>query len=158
VSRSVAAALDSPLGPVFVEGQGSIQRIGFGPPRAPVVPGAFPRAVDQLSRYFLGDLRSFELDLDPRGTPFQLRVWRALTEIPYGETRTYGQLAEELGTVARAVGSANGANPLAIVLPCHRVIGADGTLTGYAGGLDRKEWLLELEGAWPPRRAQTTLF
>ncbi len=156
--RAVAAVLDSPLGPVFVEGVAAVERIGFGAPTAPVEPGAFPEAVDQLKRYFLGDLKVFDLDLAPRGTPFQRRVWAALARIPRGGTTTYGAMARDLGSVARAVGTANGANPIAIALPCHRVIGADGTLTGYAGGLDRKEWLLRHEGAWPLVRAQTSLF
>ena len=153
-----AAVVESPLGPVFVEGAQAIQRIGFGLPEAPVVSGAFPDAVEQLELYFLGDLEHFDLELEPRGSPFQRQVWKALSRIPFGQTRTYGELAREVGSVARAVGTANGANPIALVLPCHRVIGQDGSLTGYAGGLERKEWLLRHEGAWPPDRAQTSLF
>ena len=92
--------------------------------------------------------RSFDLPISPRvGTPFQRRVWAALARIPFGVTWSYARLAEETGSVARAVGSANGANPLSIIVPCHRVIGADGSLTGYAGGLPRKRWLLAHEGA-----------
>jgi len=102
-----------------------------------------------LAEYFAGRRREFDLPLDPAGTDFQRRAWLALTEIPYGETRTYGEQARRLGLVhgARAVGSANARNPLPIVIPCHRLIGATGKLTGYAGGLDRKEQLLRLEGA-----------
>lgn len=89
------------------------------------------------------------LPLAPRGTAFQRRVWDALLAIPYGETRTYGELAAELGSSPRAIGTAVGKNPISVIVPCHRVLGADGSLTGYAGGLDRKETLLELEGALP---------
>ncbi|WP_305080404.1 methylated-DNA--[protein]-cysteine S-methyltransferase [Microbulbifer sp. YPW16] len=106
-------------------------------------------ASTQLGEYLDGRRRAFELPLQPPGTPFQQRVWAALQDIPYGETRSYLQQAEALGNprAVRAVARANGANPLAIVIPCHRVIGADGTLTGYAGGLDLKARLLSLEGA-----------
>jgi methylated-DNA-[protein]-cysteine S-methyltransferase len=105
------------------------------------------RASEQLREYFAGERRRFDLPLELEGTPFQLRVWNALLEIPYGETRSYGQLARELGVpgAARAVGAANGANPVAIIVPCHRVIAAGGALHGYGGGLDRKKFLLELE-------------
>jgi methylated-DNA-[protein]-cysteine S-methyltransferase len=101
----------------------------------------------QLRAYFAGDLRRFELPLDLAGTPFQQRVWRELRKIPYGETLSYGQLACNLGTPAavRAVGAANGANPVPIVVPCHRVIGASGKLVGYGGGLPLKRRLLALE-------------
>ena len=107
------------------------------------------RAARQLEEYFAGTRRTFELPLDPQGTEFQRRVWDALLRIPYGETRSYREQAEALGNprAIRAVARANGANRIAIVIPCHRVIGADGTLTGYAGGLARKAQLLTLEGA-----------
>ncbi len=102
----------------------------------------------QLDGYFSGSRRGFDLAVAPRiGTPFQRRVWQALMRIPYGSTWSYARLAAETGSVARAVGSANGANPISIVVPCHRVIGSDGSLTGYAGGLERKRWLLAHEGA-----------
>jgi len=106
-------------------------------------------AAEQLEAYFRGDLHRFSLALAPRGTPFQKAVWALLTEIPYGRTVTYGDLAKRLGNpkAVRAVGAANGRNPLPIVVPCHRVIGHDGTLTGYAGGLSVKAALLRLEGA-----------
>lgn len=105
-------------------------------------------ALAELHAYFLGKLRVFTLPLAPVvGTPYQRRVWEALLRIPYGTTWSYARLAAETGSVARAVGSANGANPICIVVPCHRVIGADGSLTGYAGGLERKRWLLRHEGA-----------
>jgi methylated-DNA-[protein]-cysteine S-methyltransferase len=110
---------------------------------------AFPAAIEQLAAYFAGSLREFSLDLAPRGTPFQLEVWAALRLIPYGETLSYGALARRLGHPhgARAVGLANGANPLPVIVPCHRVIGADGSLTGFGGGLPIKRALLALEGA-----------
>lgn len=108
-------------------------------------------AAQQLEQYLAGSRQTFELPLQPRGTPFQQRAWRALLQIPYGQTRSYRQQAEALGNprAVRAVARANGANPLAIVVPCHRVIGADGSLTGYAGGLELKAHLLTLEGARP---------
>ena len=105
----------------------------------------FARAREQLREFLAGERRAFDLTLRPAGTPFQHRVWAALAEIPYGTTATYGELARRLGTAPRAVGLANGRNPLSIVVPCHRVVGARGTLTGYAGGLERKRTLLDLE-------------
>ncbi|MEM6707159.1 MAG: methylated-DNA--[protein]-cysteine S-methyltransferase [Pseudomonadota bacterium] len=109
---------------------------------------AFAEAQRQLSAYFAGDLNQFELELEPRGTAFQCAVWNALRAIPFGETRSYGELAQAIGRpkAVRAVGAANGANPLPIVVPCHRVIGANGTLTGFGGGLRAKQWLLAREG------------
>ncbi|MGW4194526.1 methylated-DNA--[protein]-cysteine S-methyltransferase [Streptomyces sp. NPDC005004] len=108
---------------------------------------AFAEAREQLSAYFAGDLTRFTLRLNLGGTPFQQRVWEQLTLIPYGETRSYGQLAAALGnpTASRAVGLANGRNPVGIIVPCHRVIGSTGSLTGYGGGLARKQRLLEFE-------------
>ncbi|MGV9338896.1 methylated-DNA--[protein]-cysteine S-methyltransferase [Streptomyces sp. NPDC003688] len=110
---------------------------------------AFAEAREQLSAYFAGDLTDFTLRLNLAGTPFQQRVWEQLTLIPYGETRSYGQLAAALGnpTASRAVGLANGRNPIGIIVPCHRVIGSTGSLTGYGGGLARKQRLLEFEKA-----------
>ena len=107
-----------------------------------------PAAVRQLQEYFAGTRRKFDLPLKMQGTEFQQRVWRELTQIPFGETRSYGQLAKRLGNPngSRAVGLANGRNPIAVIVPCHRVIGADGSLTGFGGGLDRKQWLLTHEG------------
>jgi methylated-DNA-[protein]-cysteine S-methyltransferase len=104
-------------------------------------------AVDQLEAYFAGSRETFDVPLDLQGTDFQRRVWAGLLEIPYGETMSYGELARRVARpgASRAVGLANGRNPVAIVVPCHRVIGADGTLTGYGGGLDRKVWLLDHE-------------
>jgi len=104
-------------------------------------------AARQLDAYFAGELREFDLPLRPNGTPFQLAVWDALREIPYGQTASYADVARRIGrpTAARAVGHANGRNPLAVVVPCHRVIGSDGSLTGYSGGLEMKRVLLTLE-------------
>ncbi|WP_336275888.1 methylated-DNA--[protein]-cysteine S-methyltransferase [Nocardioides sp. B-3] len=102
----------------------------------------------QLTAYFARDLKEFDLPLAPHGSAFQQRVWEQLTLIPYGDTASYGQVAHRLGmtnAASRAVGLANGRNPIPIVIPCHRVIGANGTLTGYAGGIERKQTLLELE-------------
>lgn len=105
------------------------------------------QAARQLAEYFAGGRRMFDVPLDPAGTPFQLRAWGHLSEIPYGMTRTYGEQAAAMGqpTASRAVGAANGRNPLSILVPCHRVIGADGSLTGFAGGLETKRFLLALE-------------
>jgi methylated-DNA-[protein]-cysteine S-methyltransferase len=107
----------------------------------------FEDVTGQLAEYFAGERTTFDLPLRPLGNDFERAVWRLLTEIPYGETRSYGDLARRLGDLAlsRAVGAANGRNPLSIVVPCHRVIGADGTLVGYGGGLARKRFLLDLE-------------
>jgi methylated-DNA-[protein]-cysteine S-methyltransferase len=147
--------IDSPIGLLTLAGRGSVltnlrmvdqtyepSRTGWSRD-----PGAFSTAVDQLEAYFAGELTDFDIELDLRGTEFQQRVWKALLTIPYGETRSYGEIAEQIGApgAARAVGLANGHNPIAIVVPCHRVIGAGGSLTGYGGGLDRKRTLLELE-------------
>jgi methylated-DNA-[protein]-cysteine S-methyltransferase len=108
------------------------------------------QAADELHAYFTGILRIFRVPLDMQGTDFQLSVWNYLVKIPYGETRSYAQVAESIGRpqAVRAVGAANGSNPVAIIVPCHRVIGSSGKLTGYGGGLPMKKRLLELEGAW----------
>jgi methylated-DNA-[protein]-cysteine S-methyltransferase len=112
-------------------------------------PRSLREAARQLEEYFAGQRRDFELDLAPEGTPFQRRVWQALETIPYGETWSYGELARTIGkpSASRAVGAANGRNPISIFIPCHRVIGADGSLTGYGWGTDIKARLLALEGA-----------
>ncbi|NUR70101.1 MAG: methylated-DNA--[protein]-cysteine S-methyltransferase [Hamadaea sp.] len=143
--------MDSPLGPLTIlSGDDGLTRIGFGGNAAgdPADP-----AVRQLTEYFEGTRTRFELPLAPQGTAFQHRVWAALDEIAYGETISYGELTERIGVPRdriRAVAAAIGANPLLVVRPCHRVVGADGSLTGYAGGLDRKRELLTLEGALQP--------
>jgi methylated-DNA-[protein]-cysteine S-methyltransferase len=119
------------------------------PPGWTLDPAFLAAARQQISEYFAGMRQVFDLPLAPAGTPFQQRVWRALVEIPYGRTASYGALAQRIGKpgAARAVGLANNRNPLPIVIPCHRVIGANGSLTGYGGGLPVKEHLLALEGA-----------
>ncbi|MGI8948492.1 MAG: methylated-DNA--[protein]-cysteine S-methyltransferase [Ornithinimicrobium sp.] len=121
-------------------------RLG-APVRRGEAPGVLTAAADQLAEYFAGERTDFELPLAPAGTTFQRRVWDGLHAIPYGRTRSYGELATALGVTgaARAVGMANGRNPLSIVVPCHRVIGADGSLSGYGGGVQRKQALLDLE-------------
>jgi methylated-DNA-[protein]-cysteine S-methyltransferase len=152
-------SLDTPIGTLvlFAEGDAlvEIRLPGKGDPGAttstavPSLPPVLVAARAQLAEYFAGARRAFDLRLDPRGTAFQRAVWRALLSIPYGVTRSYVQIAGAVGkpSASRAVGAANGQNPLAIVVPCHRVIGADGSLTGYGGGLAQKEWLLRHEGA-----------
>ena len=106
------------------------------------------QAVDEIHQYFMGDLRRFRSPVDLRGTPFQLRVWSAVAAVPYGETVTYREIARRIGATNayRAVGAANGANPAAIIIPCHRIVGSNGKLQGYGGGLHQKQWLLEMEG------------
>ncbi|WP_409484604.1 methylated-DNA--[protein]-cysteine S-methyltransferase [Arsenicicoccus dermatophilus] len=150
--------VDSPVGPltVIADGDALIAIYFADHGRTPVVAEHGPRrdedpllarARTQLGEYFAGRRQDFDLPLAPPGDAFQQRVWRALRAIPYGQTRSYGALAAQLGQpgAAQAVGHANGANPLSIVVPCHRVVGADGSLTGYAGGLARKRWLLAHE-------------
>jgi methylated-DNA-[protein]-cysteine S-methyltransferase len=160
--------IESPLGTVFIGGSAAgLHRVKFiegarsvawfivrlaedadvAPDEVHRDPVAGAEAARQLREYFAGDRTTFDLPLAPVGTPFQAQVWMALRDIPAGETRSYGQIAARLGkpSASRAVGAANGQNPLAVVVPCHRVVGANGTLTGYAGGLDRKAWLLKHE-------------
>jgi methylated-DNA-[protein]-cysteine S-methyltransferase len=144
-----------PQFPLYLEAsERGLLRVYFGMPpgvegRADGSHPLLGEAARQLGEYFAGVRRAFDLPLDLRGTPFQLRVWNALLRIPYGETRTYGQLAAALGQpgAARAVGAANGANPVGIIVPCHRVVAAGGGLGGFGGGLDRKRFLLALESA-----------
>jgi methylated-DNA-[protein]-cysteine S-methyltransferase len=123
-------------------------RVRLGPMNENASHPVLIQAQQQLEEYFAGKRRKFSIKLDPAGTEFQNKVWNALRTIPFGETRSYGQIAEQIGSgkAVRAVGAANGRNPLSIIVPCHRVIGADGTLTGFAGGLKIKEQLLALEG------------
>ncbi|MEW1616603.1 MULTISPECIES: methylated-DNA--[protein]-cysteine S-methyltransferase [unclassified Streptomyces] len=120
-------------------------------------PEPFGEVIRQLTAYFTGRLTTFDLPLHLHGTPFQRSVWAELRKIPYGETRTYGELAEELGKpgASRAVGLANGRNPVSIIVPCHRVIGSSGSLTGYGGGLERKQRLLAFEGGGRQDRVRT---
>ncbi len=127
-------------------------------------PGLFPVVEEQLAEYFAGTRKDFELPMAPRGTAFQLDVWAELTRIPYGVTCSYGEVAAALGkspVASRAVGLANGRNPISVIVPCHRVIGADGSLTGYGWGVERKEWFLRHEGAYAAAAlvdVQATLF
>ncbi|GHB09966.1 methylated-DNA--protein-cysteine methyltransferase [Salinicola rhizosphaerae] len=146
---------DVALGPMVIgASEKGLIWLGFMSDDTPpgVAAGAEPgpytrRCADQLDDYFAGQRETFDLTLTPDGTPFQQRVWQALADIPYGETRSYRDIATAIGApnAVRAVGAANGRNPLALIVPCHRVIGSNGTLTGYAGGMARKAWLLEHE-------------
>jgi methylated-DNA-[protein]-cysteine S-methyltransferase len=151
------ASLATPIGPLSLAGSdGALVRIDF--PNRPVDaaalgwrrdPAALREPLAQLAAYFAGELRRFSLPLRPEGTAFQRAVWRALEEIPYGQSVSYAAIAARIGKPAavRAVGAANGRNPLPIVVPCHRVIGKDGSLTGFGGGLPAKQWLLAHEAA-----------
>ncbi|HVE94532.1 MAG TPA: methylated-DNA--[protein]-cysteine S-methyltransferase [Acidimicrobiales bacterium] len=151
-----ARTIESPIGPLTLAGDDRAlthllmheqahppQQVGTWEPDNSI----FPEVVDQLGAYFSGELTEFKVAMRLVGTEFQQRVWRALCDIPYGETESYGELAARIGqpTASRAVGLANGRNPIALIVPCHRVIGASGTLVGYGGGLDRKHTLLALE-------------
>ena len=146
------ARVPTPCGELVLAGGDLLESASFDPHRgaSPVLTGwvrdddAFTEAREQLAAWFAGNRTSFDLDLAPVGTAFQRRVWAALQSIPYGSMRTYAEVAAELGTAPRAVGAANGANPFAVIVPCHRLVGRAG-LTGYAGGLDRKRWLLDFE-------------
>jgi len=122
--------------------------------------GIFRVAREQLESYFAGELRTFDLPLAPTGTAFQRKVWQALRDIPFGQTESYGALARRINSpkASRAVGLANGHNPISIIIPCHRVIGANGSLTGYGGGIERKRWLLEHEGYLNKSTSQPGLF
>jgi methylated-DNA-[protein]-cysteine S-methyltransferase len=158
--RRAHTVVDSPVGPLtLVAVGGALARLvmtdqrhapppeTFGAPDPAPGPGALADAARQLAEYFAGHRTEFELELALAGTPFQQRVWTQLQAIGYGETVTYGQLAGRIGqpTAFRAVGLANGKNPVGIIVPCHRVVGSDGSLTGYGGGLQRKQFLLSLE-------------
>ena len=146
----------SPIGDLLLVGDADALSglyMQAGPRPKPIDPAwerddtAFDDAIDQLDAYFAGERTAFDLPLAPAGTPFQLRVWDELRRIPYGTTTSYGELAARLGqpTASRAVGLANGRNPISVVVPCHRVIGANGSLTGFGGGTERKRLLLDLE-------------
>ena len=151
------ATVESPVGPLLLAGDSAgLRRVSFENSKRFSIPPAgwmqnnkiFREVIRQLNEYFAGTLKEFDLPLAPEGTPFQMSVWRGLRTIPYGETISYGQLAERIGNpkAVRAVGRANGANPLPIIIPCHRVIGSDGDLTGFGGGLPIKIKLLAIEG------------
>lgn len=156
MSTTYATHLDSPLGVLTLLSDGESLTGLFMPSSKgnPAVDPAwgthtpvFDRTAEQLAGYFRGELRTFDVPLAPAGTPFQQRVWSALREIPYGETRSYRDIAIRIGapTAVRAVGLANGRNPLSVIVPCHRVVGSNGALTGYGGGLHNKQLLLDLE-------------
>lgn len=159
--------IPSPLGTLLLAGRdGNLERLEFcdaqarrPPPEWVRCDGAFAPVAVQLGEYFAGRRRRFDVPLRPTGTPFQLAVLEALRTIPYGETKSYGDIARQIGRprAVRAVGMANGRNPLPIVIPCHRVIGADGSLTGFGGGLKAKRHLLALEGAAAWKRANGSL-
>ncbi len=168
---TVYTALESPLGLLLLTGDGAALTGLYmtGHRHGPAIAASWRRDDDappfaaarsQLAAYFAGERRVFDLPLQPSGTPFQQAVWRALAQIAFGETLSYGELARRLGKpdAARAVGLANGRNPLSIVVPCHRVVGASGALTGYGGGMDRKAWLLAHErGTAPSGQLKFTL-
>lgn len=172
-STLYAETLDTPIGTLVLAADAEgLRHIEFPSNRHPVdragwIPGAEGAAAEilaitarQLREYFDGTRRDFDLPLAPRGTEFQIQVWQTLATIPFGATWSYGALARAIGKpdAMRAVGAANGRNPLPIVLPCHRVIGADGSLTGFGGGLPIKEALLRLEGALPAASRSGDLF
>ncbi|WDE05675.1 methylated-DNA--[protein]-cysteine S-methyltransferase [Thalassomonas viridans] len=143
--------LDTPLGEMEIQAtdEGVAQVIFCGQEKHPAKPSEITRRCrEQLEQYFAGQRKAFDLPLDPCGTEFQKSVWGCLQEIPFGQSLSYGEIADMLNNpkAVRAVGGANGRNPLTIVVPCHRVIGSNGTLTGYAGGVERKLWLLKHEG------------
>jgi methylated-DNA-[protein]-cysteine S-methyltransferase len=151
---STYAVVDSPLGPLtLVADEGSLAGLYMLEQRhRPVIEGprndtVLPQAREQLEAYWRRELKEFDVPLCLRGSPFQQAVWAGLQSIPYGETRSYGELAAAIGRpgASRAVGLANGKNPVGVVVPCHRVVGSTGSLTGYGGGLERKKWLLDLE-------------
>ena len=154
--------IESPIGPLLlVAGEGGLTYIGLpkrgnaqaAPDGAQHAPAKLRAARHQFEEYFAGTRQAFDLPLHPHGTSFQLEVWGALLAIPYGETTSYAAIAQRIGrpNAVRAVGAANGANPLSIIVPCHRVIGSDGDLTGYGGGLPAKRWLLAHERTHAPR-------
>jgi methylated-DNA-[protein]-cysteine S-methyltransferase len=156
VSAFSYTTFESPVGPLLLAGDlNALRRVSFGSGKRSAPPHAdwkqnrtaFHEVIRQLQAYFRGELKEFDLPLAMEGTEFQLRVWNALRAIPYGETISYAQLAERIGNpkAVRAVGLANGSNPIPIIVPCHRVIGSDGSLTGFGGGLSTKKMLLELE-------------
>lgn len=144
----------SPLGRIEITGTEdrivSLNFVETGGTAGKPLPACLKQAVAQIDEYFKGRRKKFSLQLFLQGTPFQQAVWRQLKRIPFGKTASYGDIARAIGNprACRAVGTANGANPIAIIIPCHRIIGSNGTLTGYGGGLWRKQWLLEHEKSW----------
>ena len=161
MSRAVYTYMASPIGLLLLAGDGGrLSHIGFPTGKGAITPradwrrddDAFGAAQTQLQTYFAGHRHAFDLPLAPHGTDFQLAIWRELTRIPFGTTISYGELAGRIGrpSASRAVGAANGANPIPIIVPCHRVIGANGSLTGFGGGIATKRWLLDLERLGTP--------
>jgi len=156
--------LESPIGPIKIVGDEThITEVVFveeaGNP-SKNIPNHLNNCKEQLSAYFQNKLKVFDLPLNPAGTDFQKQVWQKLLQIHYGKSQSYKAIAQQLGDVKkiRAAASANGKNPIAIIIPCHRVIGSNGSLTGYAGGLERKEWLLKHEGVIKQNNEQLSLF
>ncbi|MFY0594115.1 methylated-DNA--[protein]-cysteine S-methyltransferase [Roseivirga sp.] len=156
--------MDSPLGRIKIIGDAdAIKMVSFIDREERETEGVLPLTVrnckKQLKEYFAGKRKEFNIPVDPEGTEFQKEVWQSLLTIPFGKTSTYAKQSTKLGDIKkiRAVGSANGKNPIAVIIPCHRVIGTDGSLTGYAGGLDKKEWLLRHEKSMPGQN-QTSMF
>lgn len=154
--NSAITFLETPIGTLKIVGdQHAIKWVGFTEEGERSTDGKVPKVVrtakQQLKEYFEGKRQSFDIAVDPEGTDFQKSVWKKLDEIPFGETSTYAKQAIKMGDIKkiRAVGGANGKNPIAIIIPCHRIIGTDGSLTGYASGIKRKEWLLKHEGSLP---------
>ena len=156
MNNTLTTTIESPVGPLTLIARDGVltnvsmheQRHVSPPPEDAVTDDDwFTYVAEQFDAYFAGELSTFDIEMNLLGTPFQQRVWSQLCQIPYGETISYGELARRIGNpnASRAVGLANGRNPIAIVVPCHRVIGANGSLTGYGGGLERKTWLLEHE-------------
>jgi methylated-DNA-[protein]-cysteine S-methyltransferase len=169
VIASYFSTVESPVGPLLLRGNGDALTGLFMQKQRyrPELPdncvrddGLFVAMANQISAYFAGELQAFDLPLAPEGTAFQRLVWKGLLDIPFGATESYGQLGKRIGhdDAARAVGLANGHNPISIIIPCHRVIGANGSLTGYGGGIERKQWLLEHERRYSkqstPQQAQ----
>jgi len=157
----IYTTVESPIGELLLLGDGEVLRgLYMQAGRRPIRirpawerdDSAFPEAREQLAQYFAGERTSFDLPMQLDGSVFQRTVWHALTEIPYGQTISYGELARRIGRpdLARAVGTANGQNPIAVIVPCHRVIGSDGKLVGYGGGLENKRLLLDLEQGTVP--------
>ena len=161
MSRTVYTHLASPIGLLLLAGDGGqLTHLGFPAGKGAITPradwrrddGAYGAARTQLQAYFAGHRQAFDLPLAPDGTAFQLAIWQELGRIPFGTTISYGELARRIGrpSASRAVGAANGANPIPIIVPCHRVIGANGDLTGFGGGIETKKWLLALERTGRP--------
>ncbi len=155
MSNTIYCYADSPAGKLLLTGSATLESLHFSIGKTRIEPqkgwtkdpNQFADARKQLDEYFKGERQQFDLELDPKGTDFQKQVWKELVKIPYGTTLSYGELAQRIGNpkASRAVGLANGKNPISIIIPCHRVIGASGSLTGFGGGIEVKQYLLDLE-------------